>query len=868
VDTGIASGNNKRSGYEKLWKTGEYPATGIVALEKRMITKDQFDDVFKHWKQAKEKGAEISFEEILVKKGMISSDKMMLLIPATIRKMNVEFGEIAVQKKIVSGSYIEKALRVQAEKYKAGELVLLSDLLIKAGLLSEMQRDDIYEIQNIRTHNWMISYGGGRRYGGATQNIRENEQFQHELTQGELAVTYQFISGEQLETGLKLLEQAYRKGLKISLERILLEKGFLDEQKAILLKETKLFLETRDLDSQFVLIAVQEGILTKENAKAIIAKQASRFEKVHKCVTAIEIAVEDHLMTQEQCNAILVKQKRAIPNGTDAIADEMDSKTVQDLEDDVRLNDDDSIEESDIGAEIIVNIGSDYLVAEIIIPALYPAVVTTADIRHLLQDRNIISGIIDDHAVDTYLSADTSGIRRFIVAHGRPPEPGADAELIVHFQREYLNPGKLTEDGKIDFKDRGAVPFVLKGDLLAQIIPEKPGKPGEDIYGDVIPAPLVNEVIVTAGTGAERSENGCKIFASEDGQPGMTVAGEISVFQDFKVDGDVDFNTGNIVFDGHITVKGSVKEGFSVIGGSLTTGAVDGGHIRLRGNLEVSSGIVDAEIRTEGNVQAVYVAGSIIEAYGDVIIKKEIIDSEVSTSGGCKSDGTTIVASTISALQGVEAAQIGTEVSDKCTIRVGVDFHTENEIKKYKAQIEALKSALETKQKEIEKNEREQSVINEMVSSTAYTMELAQARLKELELKLDNKVGDSNDETLIDDKKKLVGVVREAEMALDRYFAQQETLMAVAEKGRDECALLIGKIEKFNSAIREIKQWLKQQKKEAVVKVSKAIHQGTFISGPKASITLKESCRHSSVRELVGDPSKGENSWLMKIIPD
>ena len=872
MDGDITNGERKKNRYEKLSNAGRFPATGIVALESRMITRDQFDAAVKQWTQAKEAGAEISFEDVLVKKEMISPEKMMQLIPATIRKMNLEFGGIVVKKGLVSESYIEKALKVQAEKYKSGELVLLSDLLIRARLLSDGQRDEIYGIQNTRTLDWIQSYDGSRRFGEKSEDIRNNKKFQHELAQGELAVTYQFITGEQLKTGLDLLEKAYKKGLKISLDRILFEKGFLDEKSVLLLKETKFFLETRDLDSQFLLLAIESNILDRATAKAILEKQTRGFEKVHKCISAVELILEDELMTRDQCNAILIKQKRAIPNGNSKITEVNDAEIIKRLDDDTALNEDDALVDLETAVDIIVNIGSDYLVAEIIIPDSYPTPITLDDIKNLLQERSIVSGIVSDAVIKEKLACENSQIRRFDAAIGQPAEPGKNAQLIVHFQREYLNPGKVTDDGFIDFKDRGPVPFISKGDLLAEIIPKKPGQPGEDIYGTDLPAPPVSDVTVAAGKGAELSENGLKIFASEDGQPGMTVAGEISVFQEFKVDGDVDFNTGNIVFDGHITVTGAVKEGFSVTGGSLTAGAVDGSRIELTGNLEVSIGIVNADITAGGNVQAMYVADSSIESYGDVIIKKEIIDSKISTSGSCKSEGTTIVASTISTLQGIEAAQIGTEVSEKCVLRVGVDFHTENEIKKHMVKIETAKALLEAKQAEIEKNEKEQSGINEMISSTAHALELAQEGLQQLE----NETATPDSGVAVSDgsltparkKQQILLVINEAESTIQKYFNDQEKLMYLAEQGRGVCGLLVETIEKCNLEIREIKQWLKRQKKDAVVTVTKALCQGTVISGPNAAITIEETCRHSSVRELAGDLTKGETHWLMKIIPD
>jgi len=39
---------------------------------------------------------------------------------------------------------------------------------------------------------------------------------------------------------------------------------------------------------------------------------------------------------------------------------------------------------------------------------------------------------------------------------------------------------------------------------------------------------------------------------------------KISVSNHLEIDGDVDFKTGNIIFDGYVTIKGTVTDGFYV----------------------------------------------------------------------------------------------------------------------------------------------------------------------------------------------------------------------------------------------------------------------------------------------------------------
>lgn len=834
------------------------PATATVALSKKIITEEQLEETLRYCESEKLAGREKSFEDALVEKKYVTADVMMKLIAATIRKMNKALGEIAVEKGYVSQEHIDNALKIQAEKFKNGELILIDDLLVTAGLLSEKTRNELLESQNMKMQDWVLEGSEGDK----ADHFKESELYQADITMGDLAVAYSFITGKEFEIGLKYLEKAYKQGLKISLEKILMGKGFLDEGKASLIREIKKFLNTRDLDAGFADLAVEEDMLTRKISRAMFAKQLEEFDKKPPhCMPLSAILIEEKLMTIEQCNAILKKQNRVLISAGDT-----ETETVLAVE--AYSENCDTPEGTDVDPDISLSIGKDLLVATITIPMGYSKLVTIEEIKKLMEEQNITFGIVEDSYIKEKLLLDNLESRQIIVARGKPATMGRDAELVVTFQREYLNPGRVTKDGIIDFRDRGAVPFAAKGDLLVEIIPEQEGMSGMDIRGGVIPAPLVEGVSVTAGKGTELSADGLKIIASEEGQPSMTVTGEVSVFQEFIVPGDVDYNTGNIVFDGLITVKGSVKDGFSVSSGSLTVQDIEGGKIDLKGNLEVSGGIINSTIKIEGNIQAMYMANSNVESYGDVIVKREIIDSTILTSGACKSERTTIITSNISALNGIEAAQIGTDVSEPCVLKIGVNAHAENEMTGIQETLEKKIELLSHTQAALSELEKEQAKYQDMISETAQTQDQGEKTLRELNEQLETTQAENETSKLKSEIGKFEIIVRDAERTLSGYFESQDDLMNKALQARDECEKIIHDIEKQNAAIREIREWAKKQKKDPVLKTTKNIYQGTVIIGPNTSLTVKDTCRNSSIKELEGDSLKNEPAWIMKIVPN
>jgi len=91
------------------------------------------------------------------------------------------------------------------------------------------------------------------------------------------------------------------------------------------------------------------------------------------------------------------------------------------------------------------------------------------------------------------------------------------------------------------------------------------------------------------------------LYALKDGAVHY-VDGSIAVYDVLEINGDVDFNTGNIDFNGYVNIKGTVEDNFSVkaekdieIGGVYGIGGVKliestGGSIYIRGGVAGKTG--------------------------------------------------------------------------------------------------------------------------------------------------------------------------------------------------------------------------------------------------------------------------------------
>lgn len=358
-------------------------------------------------------------------------------------------------------------------------------------------------------------------------------------------------------------------------------------------------------------------------------------------------------------------------------------------------------------------------------------------IKYFLNWHNVSYGVTEDMTIKTWISSASENTPPFQVAQGLDPVFSEDAVIKYHFPIDFRHAGKVNEDGSINFRERGEIPFAPKNTFLAAKIHPEQGKPGIDVMGNEI---LVKDPVdrtFEAGPGTKLSEDGNKIYAQIEGQPHVDAMGTITVCPELIIKGDLGFETGDILFEGNVIVDGTVKQGFKVKGASLTAREIEGAEIDLTGDLNVSLGIVDAElINVKGSVQAKFIHNSKINAFGDLIVQREIMDSCIRLSGSCINTSGVIIASEISANMGVDAGNIGTDTSGPSRLTVGVDEHTNVLVAKIDTKKRIHFEAADQLKKEISDFEKEDSNLHGVISKFAHVQDRAQLDLKNIEQKI------------------------------------------------------------------------------------------------------------------------------------
>lgn len=226
-------------------------------------------------------------------------------------------------------------------------------------------------------------------------------------------------------------------------------------------------------------------------------------------------------------------------------------------------------------------------------------------LEKLLQEKKVKHGI-DQNMLDELIKNPRPGT--YVIAAGKPARNGKDGyvQYLFSAQKAHQN----AEDVKnIDFREIFNVPSVNANSVLAVYHPAEKGENGVAVTGEAIPCRKVVELNLRAGNGAALSKDGRAVTSTISGRPWVQKRGKhvvVGVDAVYRHDGDVDIKSGNLRFNGDVTVSGNVTENMIVdITGNLKVfGFISRATVNVGGNLEVVKVITAGKVTVGG--EAVY----------------------------------------------------------------------------------------------------------------------------------------------------------------------------------------------------------------------------------------------------------------------
>ncbi|MDN5345612.1 polymerase [Petrotoga miotherma DSM 10691] len=314
---------------------------------------------------------------------------------------------------------------------------------------------------------------------------------------------------------------------------------------------------------------------------------------------------------------------------------------------------------------------------------------TIGGIKAFLKEKGVVVGIKSE--VIEEIVSEPEYDKEYAIAYGMPPKVGKDAQLI--FQQnieEKLN----NENSYVDLKESSQLIIVKKGDTLAEIIPPTKGESGRNVRGEKIEGIQGKELKLKLGNNVEVNNN--KVISKIDGKflSKETPNGEISldVSDEHKIEGNIDYATGNVRFPGKLIINGDVKSGFYVEATSYLEikGVVESATVFCEGEAKIFGikGAGKSSIKVK-ILRCNYIENANIEAEEDVIVKTAIVNSNIKAGKHVIVEGGTgkISGGYTLATNLIEAEILGSEMGVRSICEVGVLPDLNEELNKLEQKI-------------------------------------------------------------------------------------------------------------------------------------------------------------------------------------
>ena len=346
-------------------------------------------------------------------------------------------------------------------------------------------------------------------------------------------------------------------------------------------------------------------------------------------------------------------------------------------------------------------------------PAEGGSKVTLDLVKRALAEKGIRFGFIPEAIKSAILKGQAE---ETLIAAGTPVENGENAKFRCLLPEIKIRTPQIAENGNVDFRDLGEILVVQPGQELMRREPSTMGKPGKNIFGEMVNPRRGQDAKFAMGlTGVETDYNDPNILkATVTGQP-VIVENGVNVEDTMSVP-VVNLSSGNIIFDGSVIVNGDIEHGMKVhaTGDIHVGGAVESAELRAGGDVVVHGSIVGhgdvrdkqgnfneetAQVYAEGSISAKFVENVFLEAKNKILIRDWVIKSELNATneiiiGDKTAKKGQIIGGFVTSGLLVKALNIGAQAGVKTVIRAGKELDIDKELDKVTTEIQRQNKAL------------------------------------------------------------------------------------------------------------------------------------------------------------------------------
>jgi len=304
-----------------------------------------------------------------------------------------------------------------------------------------------------------------------------------------------------------------------------------------------------------------------------------------------------------------------------------------------------------------------------------------------------------------------------VIARGTAPSHGEDGHIEWHLDKlqqpeseplpDTPSPDANAKPAEepVSFYDRSVFTVVKTGDVLGTIHHATPGQDGRDVTGKNL-ASRDGKALDFKYDESIMVGRGYKIIAQADGM--LDLSGKMACIRDtIEVDNYVDFNTGNIRFNGSVVIRKGIRDCFTVeaekdieVHGLIEAATViAGGDLRALGGF---AGRNSGMASVRGNLHAKYLDAVKSKVRGDLQVDREIINCNTMVLGKIASPQGAIIGGETKSAGVIEVAELGAEGLPITTVQIGTVPHLDPLIHKLSTIISRL---VEIRQKLVDEQE-------------------------------------------------------------------------------------------------------------------------------------------------------------------
>lgn len=238
---------------------------------------------------------------------------------------------------------------------------------------------------------------------------------------------------------------------------------------------------------------------------------------------------------------------------------------------------------------------------------------------------------------------------------------------------------------------------VKEGDHVATLIQPTSGEDGVNVKGLVLKAKDGRPCPIKIESTFMVDAHG-RIVAQRDGVLRLS-RDSLGITNALDVSGHVDFETGNVKFDGAVCIKGGVRDRFEVnaTGDVIVNGLIESATIVCKGNLTCRRGIAARDVsrihvHQDADIGFMNNAHALIE--GDLAVRREIINSDIAVGGTFSCAQGSVIGGTLRLSGSATIGELGSDGNCVTSVLLGTTPVLEQHLREERAAVVRLEKQL------------------------------------------------------------------------------------------------------------------------------------------------------------------------------